>query len=428
MKNMTFFNQSFWLMVLFASLFQPKTEAQTTLAAGDIAFSGYISVNTPDEFSFYILKNITNGTVINFTDNGWNSSTSALMTAEQTLTWTCSGSIAAGKQVHIAGTTVKIDGVTNGTVTGSALSLSTVGDQVLAYQGLASSPTFISGIHMNVYSISAGDPVNTTAAAWDGTNSNNQSASALPPGLTTGTNAIWIGTQDMASSEKDNAVYNCTGYSTTIATLRAALNDKTNWTTSIGSPAGFTLPPSCTTLPIELGYFQAHLDNNLTLLKWRTYSETNNNYFEIERSFDTRKFVSIGQIKGHGTISNPQNYTFIDENPLKGINYYRLKQVDIDGKFSYSKIESVIVSKGGKTLIYPSYTEGVVSIQTDDTPLQKVEVVNSLGQLVLSKSIRLEPFSLTQIDLTSLPIGLYHIIMKTDSNSVTEKVFKTVSQ
>jgi Secretion system C-terminal sorting domain/HYR domain len=224
----------------------PLPAAATTLNAGDIAFSGYNSSTGSDEFSFVLLKNIGVGTVINFTNNGW-LSTNVFRTGEETVTWTApAGGMMAGTEIKIAGlTATKSGGGAAGIVSGSALSLGINGDQVLAYRGTAAAPTFISGIHMNVYSTTNADPVTTTAAAWDGT-ANTANASALPTGLTTGVNAIWIGTQGDINTEFDNAKYGtCANPATlgAIATLRAALNNQANWSRNNGT--GFTLPTGC---------------------------------------------------------------------------------------------------------------------------------------------------------------------------------------
>lgn len=89
---------------LFLSTFiNNQVKAQTTLVAGDIAFTGYISSHaTTDAFSFVLLTNITSGTVINFTDNGW-LSTNVFRTGEQTVTWTSSTALTAGTEIMISG-------------------------------------------------------------------------------------------------------------------------------------------------------------------------------------------------------------------------------------------------------------------------------------------------------------------------------------
>ncbi len=234
-------------IVLASWLVTPLPAGATTLNAGDIAFSGYTATTAPDEFSFVLLKNIGPGTVLNFTDNGFQAG--ALTNIEQTVTWTSNAAYAAGTEIKIGGLTATLaSGGSAGTVTGTALSMATAGDQILAYTGTAGAPTFISAIHMNVFSTTIGDPVSTTAAAWDGAAATGTSASALPTGLTTGVNAIWIGTLDVPASEFDNSRYgNCAGPGTLgpITTLRAALNNQANWISDNGTPPGFTLPTGC---------------------------------------------------------------------------------------------------------------------------------------------------------------------------------------
>jgi len=136
------------------------------------------------------------------------------------------------------------------------LSLSGGGDQLFAYQGTFASPTFITGIHMNVFVTTSGDPNNSDATNWDGVLAPgdpniNGSSSTKPVTLTTGTNAIWIGTTGDSTSEKDNARFNCGPNVSTAASARAALNNKANWTATDSNPPGFTLPTGCAFLVVS---------------------------------------------------------------------------------------------------------------------------------------------------------------------------------
>ncbi len=95
------------------------------------------------------------------------------------------------------------------------------------------------------------------------------------------------------------------------------------------------------TLPIELSVFEAIQNDHKVRINWTTSSEINNSYFVLERSYNTELFKPIFTREGKGNSSTNQYYSFEDENPLSGTNYYRLKQVDYDGQFSYSKIISI---------------------------------------------------------------------------------------
>ncbi|MBL0145731.1 MAG: hypothetical protein IPP48_08195 [Chitinophagaceae bacterium] len=240
------------IFVLIFCINTKQANAQV-LAAGDIAFTGYISAGSTDEFSFVLLKNIPSGTTITFTDNSW-LNTNIFRAGEETLVWTSSAAMLTGTEVKISGVGGSATIISSlGTCTGNMLSLSTSGDQVLAYQGTVASPTFISAIHMNVYQSTPpiSDPVATDAATWDNTNSNNTTASSLPTGLTTGSTAIWVGTFQVSASEFDNAVFNCTGVPGTVAQIRAAVNNPANWTKSNGSPtAPVTVPSGCSFLQL----------------------------------------------------------------------------------------------------------------------------------------------------------------------------------
>lgn len=162
----------------------------TNLTSGDIAITGF-NFDNPDELSFVILEDILSGTEINFTDNGWKSN-NTFRSGEGTFTWTANQDYTAGS-------------IINPSVSGVAFSAS--GDQVLAYQGTESNPTFIYAL-------------NSEGNGWqiDATSSN---TSALPVGLTDGTSAI-------ALSEIDNSIY--TGITSgTKAQLQAAISDTANW-------------------------------------------------------------------------------------------------------------------------------------------------------------------------------------------------------
>jgi hypothetical protein len=89
-------------------------------------------------------------------------------------------------------------------------------------------------------------------------------------------------------------------------------------------------------LPIDLLTFQASNSTNGIDLKWSTATESGNDFMSVERSTDGRNFTEIGRVKGKGTTSETQNYRFEDAKPARGVNYYRLRQVDIDGTFDYS--------------------------------------------------------------------------------------------
>jgi hypothetical protein len=120
---------------------------------------------------------------------------------------------------------------------------------------------------------------------------------------------------------------------------------------------GIGLGTSCQpfTLPIELVSFSGKYEEGGVILNWVTASETNNDFFTIERSADTKEFIEISQIKGAGNSNSEQKYTYTDPTPHTGINYYRLKQTDFDGNYEYSSIVSVYPEKNNSSFRISAY-------------------------------------------------------------------------
>lgn len=245
-------------MLAFVLLISFRAHTQTTLAAGDIAFTGYtgnnLSVVPTNEFSFVLLKAVSNSTVIYFTDNGWNSVAAAFGTGEAVITWTATSALPQFTEVTIkvGVVTTAISYVSTGTATiTGTMSLATGGDQVLAYQGTTSSPTFISGIQMNAEA-AFGTSAASSLTGWDDLKASGGLAysgnrSAIPPGLTNGTNAVMPVTGASAPyTEYRFGKYNCTGATNaaSLSALAASINDRANWSvTTSGGP--YTLPSSC---------------------------------------------------------------------------------------------------------------------------------------------------------------------------------------
>jgi Secretion system C-terminal sorting domain len=407
------------LSFLFITL-HTSSKAQTTLAAGDIAFTGYTSAGTGvDSFSFVLLINISSGTVISFTDNCWNGS--ALLAVEQTVIWTSGTAMAMGNQVTISGpsngaATAKVNGVISGSCTGTMPSLITSGDQILAYQGSAASPNFITGLHMNVYSTDLFDCANTTAATWDppcaGTAG---SACVKPPGLTTGVNAVWIGTQGVGSSEADNAKFTGCGLPlVTAAQVRAAVNNSANWTKSSGPPV-FGIPSTCTmigiSLPVTLISFTGKLNPDKTIsLQWKVAAEQNILQYIVEESADGINFSNTGTVPaGTGT-----HYALTDQQVFSGNNYYRLKIPELSGKINYSSVIVITLKAGIKAIAYPNPVADKLTLQQFETVQSKTAIISDAHGKVL-QHIRITSLQ-QQVNMETYPPGIY--FLKLDDGTV----------
>jgi hypothetical protein len=123
----------------------------------------------------------------------------------------------------------------------------------------------------------------------------------------------------------------------------------TNWGLRICTYSTATLPVTWLTFTGQKN------DKNSVTLKWSTVNEINNKYYEIERSTDGFTFISIDKINAGNTPGMVEQYLYNDAKAVAGLNYYRLKQVDDDGRHSYSHIVRVLIDKQGmQYMVYPN--------------------------------------------------------------------------
>jgi hypothetical protein len=177
-------------------------------------------------------------------------------------------------------------------------------------------------------------------------------------------------------------------------------------------------------LAVELTSFTAKSNNSKTNLFWQTASEKNNSHFAIERSNDGDVFSKIGQVKGNGTSTINQNYQYTDATPSKGINYYRLRQVDFDGTESLSKTVSVnFDSKGqNKVKVYPTLVKDAVNVELSDDSKAEIVVRDLTGRFILTQNT--EGVSNTTLNLGALSSGLYILSVRSNSALETVKIYK----
>jgi len=165
-------------------------------------------------------------------------------------------------------------------------------------------------------------------------------------------------------------------------------------------------------LPIELVSFSAKPRDKTVQLDWRTASELNNAFFHIERSANGRDFTEIGKIQGAGTSHTALDYRFADAFPMTGWNYYRLRQVDFDGQFSFSPVEAVLMNETGdpgRLQLFPNPVSLELHLKTTDLlqPGDRLEIYDFTGTVVqrFSASDALK----APIDVSQLPAGSYSV-------------------
>lgn len=186
-------------------------------------------------------------------------------------------------------------------------------------------------------------------------------------------------------------------------------------------------------LPITLMYFNAKQNGNKVDLSWATASELNNDYFTIERSEDGENFTDLLTKRGAGNSTVTRVYTDVDPNPLKGVNYYRLKQTDYNGNFSRSEIKSVNFSEITDTdinmlSIYPNPFKGGFKISFNSAKDGEATfmVLNVSGSIVAEKKIQAQSGnnSFEYLEESELPPGIYFAYLIVGETKLSQKIIK----
>lgn len=133
-------------------------------------------------------------------------------------------------------------------------------------------------------------------------------------------------------------------------------------------------------------------------------------YFTIERSKDGQFWERIVAIDGQGTTTNLISYKYLDESPLVDVSYYRLKQTDLNGEFSYSTIKTVVIERNKDLQAYPNPTIDFVTISNANGERGDLVVMDIEGK-TFNDLVRIDRLDeeIWQIDLSPLPVGIYFI-------------------
>ncbi len=204
----------------------------------------------------------------------------------------------------------------------------------------------------------------------------------------------------------------------------------------VGNGDGYAFSSFSTTtpLPIELLSFTANCNNGKVIINWSTASEKNNDFFTIERSQNGKNFNPLIKVPGAGNSSTINTYQIVDDNPIANVNYYRLKQTDYDGKFTYAPIKSAscdnhrseeelkVESIGPNpftenfTLNYTTINEGAVNIR----------ILNAAGGIIKQEIVSAEKGFNTYFfnDNMNMAPGIYYVTIAHEGKVVTKKIIK----
>jgi hypothetical protein len=174
-------------------------------------------------------------------------------------------------------------------------------------------------------------------------------------------------------------------------------------------------------LPVQVVNFTAKVNDGAEL-KWNTIHEENNDYFELEHSSDGVTFTKLEKINGAGSAGN-SSYKYLDKDPDNGVNYYRLKQVDLQGKVTYADTVSLTYTlnnlenaRAGKIVVYPNPASTIINVDIPNrgVKLIKLNIIDLHGRKVKSRVLsRSDKLQESVDDLTA---GFY-IVELIDQNT-----------
>jgi hypothetical protein len=180
-------------------------------------------------------------------------------------------------------------------------------------------------------------------------------------------------------------------------------------------------------LPITLLSFNANPVGNVVDLSWSTASEINNASFTVQRTADGENFDDVVTLPGAGNSNQTLNYTSVDEQPLAGYSYYRLKQTDFDGNFTYSNLEPVYFGAPSSISIFPNpvHETFTLDINTQVSTNMEVKILNVLGETISDCTINpVAGNSKYPVNVSNLSNGLYFIRCNTPEKTFTSKFVK----
>lgn len=196
--------------------------------------------------------------------------------------------------------------------------------------------------------------------------------------------------------------------------------DACNYSVSLANVTG-----GCNVLPIELLSFTAKCEENKIFTNWETSSETNNDYFTVEKSYDGINWNAVSKINGAGNSSSTHIYYYVDNKSYSNTFYYRLKQTDFDGTYTYSNIVNVNcnTNNDNEDLLSVNQSNGSVDVLLKGIPgnKYKITLTNVLGQVIINKEVSLtdekQKINITNTELTK---GMYCIIMQTNNKIISK--------
>ncbi|MFY7964446.1 MAG: T9SS type A sorting domain-containing protein, partial [Chitinophagaceae bacterium] len=182
-------------------------------------------------------------------------------------------------------------------------------------------------------------------------------------------------------------------------------------------------------VPVKLLNFDATLTTNRTVkIEWKTTNEVDNKMFVVEKSFDGVSFSILQNVDSKNSTA-VNNYEIIDAKPNEGVNYYRLKQIDLNGKYTYSNVIAINIEtyENNSFSIYPNPTFDMVQLNINSTAKSKasIAIFDVTGREIKFVNVDVvKGFQTQQLFTNQLKQGSYYIKMNINNQTITQKLIK----
>ena len=181
-------------------------------------------------------------------------------------------------------------------------------------------------------------------------------------------------------------------------------------------------------LPVQFVSFDAQLQGEKVLVTWATAQEQNASHFEVQKSIDGTSFATIGSVNAKGNSTTLTNYAFTDNNVAPGVSYYRLRQVDLDAKFVYTKTVTIKNEGRGKAFYaWPNPVTDVLNVSLNQTKPERLmlRVVDYNGRTLRSNAFNtVRGLNQVSLNFSGLPAGMYIIQITGGETTLTQKIIK----
>ncbi|MCE7066610.1 T9SS type A sorting domain-containing protein [Dyadobacter sp. CY326] len=218
-----------------------------------------------------------------------------------------------------------------------------------------------------------------------------------------------------------NLVYQIPTDKSTVDKILNNVHETRDWS----SVSFITATSSGSALPVTLVDFVISSRENDVALAWSTSYEANSDFFEIQYSVDGKTWISLGEVKSNGESKIEQTYAYVHEHPLEGDHYYRLRMVDNDGSFAYSRIRHIQIKNDFAIAFHPNPVVDWLTIDVSKaSQLSNMKIVNKSGKIVYeANNGDLETLKENVINVKNLSTGIYVIQVRDKDGTMHSSKF-----